>query len=62
MHGGATIKIIACSFNHCCSENERVPSECIVEPNLKVSNVNILSVAQKFFQGEFISHVKINGT
>jgi len=38
-----------------------VSSECIVEPNLQVSNINTLSVAQNFFQGEFMSHVKING-
>ena len=54
--------IIACSCNHCCSGNKTVPSECTVEPNLKVSNINTLSVAQKLFQGEFMSPLIINGT
>jgi hypothetical protein len=39
-----------------------VPSVCIVEPNLKDDNINTLSVAQKFFPGEFMSHVKIKGS
>jgi hypothetical protein len=42
------------SRNHCCNGKAKTSSRCIVEQHVTVNNRNILSVAQKYFYGEFM--------
>jgi hypothetical protein len=47
--------IVAPSRNHCCNGNTKMRSMCIVELQVTINNIKILSVAQPCYYGEFMS-------
>jgi hypothetical protein len=46
---------VAYSRNQCCNEKAAIHSKCIVELHDTVKNIKTLSVAHKFFYGQFTS-------